>query len=86
MHFQNPKPQGKLITVIQGVVFDAIVDIRIGSPTFGKYEAYRLSKENKMQLYVPPDYAHGFMALTNDVLFMYKCTEVYIPENEKSLK
>ena len=82
LHFQNPKPQGKLVSVLQGEVFDVAVDIRAGSPTFGQWEAVLLSAENKRQFYVPPGFAHGFCVTSETALFAYKCTDLYEPAAE----
>ena len=78
LHFQNPKPQGKLLQVLQGEVFDVAVDIRRSSPTFGKWHGLVLSGENKRQFYIPPGFAHGFAVLSETALFHYKCTEFAI--------
>jgi dTDP-4-dehydrorhamnose 3,5-epimerase len=86
LHFQNPKPQGKLIQVLQGEVFDVAVDIRRSSPTFGKWHGLRLSGENKHQFYIPAGFAHGFAVLSETALFQYKCTEFYAPANELALR
>lgn len=85
MHFQNPHPQGKLVYVIQGEVFDVAVDLRLGSPTFGKHFSIILNSENKKQLYVPEGFAHGFVTLSETALFAYKCTNTYNPSTEHSL-
>ncbi len=82
LHFQNPRPQGKLVSVLAGEVFDVAVDIRVGSPTFGEWAGVSLSAENKRQFYVPPDFAHGFVVTSEAALFFYKCTEYYSPESE----
>ncbi|MGH3087376.1 MAG: dTDP-4-dehydrorhamnose 3,5-epimerase [Rubrobacteraceae bacterium] len=82
MHFQNPKPQGKLVSVLEGEVFDVAVDIRVGSPTFGEWTGVTLSAENKRQFYVPPAFAHGFVVTSEAALFFYKCTDYYAPECE----
>ncbi len=82
LHFQNPNPQGKLVSVLQGEVFDVAVDIRVGSPTFGRWAATTLSAENKHQLYIPPDFAHGFVVTSETALFFYKCTDYYAPSSE----
>ncbi|HMJ54441.1 MAG TPA: dTDP-4-dehydrorhamnose 3,5-epimerase [Polyangiaceae bacterium] len=82
LHFQEPKAQGKLISVLEGDVFDVAVDIRVGSPRFGKAMTITLSGENKRQVYIPPGFAHGFCVLSDTALFMYKCTELYAPEAE----
>jgi dTDP-4-dehydrorhamnose 3,5-epimerase len=87
LHFQmEPHAQGKLVSVLRGSVFDVAVDIRASSPTFGKYVAVELSAENKKQFFVPAGFAHGFMALTDDTMFSYKCTDVYHKESEGGLR
>jgi dTDP-4-dehydrorhamnose 3,5-epimerase len=86
LHSQNPKPQGKLLEVLQGEVFDVAVDIRRNSPTFGKWHGLMLSGENKRQFYVPPGFAHGFAVLSETALFHYKCTEFYSPKDEMALR
>jgi dTDP-4-dehydrorhamnose 3,5-epimerase len=85
MHFQNPQPQGKLVRVVRGAVFDAVVDIRRSSSTFGKWTGVVLSSENKRMFWVPEGFAHGFLTLEDDTDFLYKCTALYNPENESSL-
>jgi dTDP-4-dehydrorhamnose 3,5-epimerase len=82
LHFQEPNAQGKLVTVLEGEVFDVAVDIRIGSPRFGQIVTITLSGENKRQAYIPPGFAHGFCVVSETALFTYKCTEVYAPEAE----
>lgn len=82
LHFQNPNAQGKLVYVLQGEVYDVAVDIRLGSPSFGKWEGVTLSSENKRQFYVPAGYAHGFCVTSETALFAYKCTEMYQPKLE----
>jgi dTDP-4-dehydrorhamnose 3,5-epimerase len=77
LHFQHPHPQGKLVQVLSGEVFDVVVDIRIGSPTFGQWAAENLSVSNHKQLYVPPGFAHGFCVISESAIFSYKCTEYY---------
>jgi len=86
LHFQNPKPQGKLLQVLQGEVFDVAVDIRRSSPTFGKWHGLILSAENKRQFYIPPGFAHGFLVLSDTALFHYKCTEFYSPQDELAIR
>ena len=86
LHFQNPKPQGKLLQVLQGEVFDVAVDIRRHSPSFGKWHGVVLSGDNKRQFYVPPGFAHGFAVLSDTVLFQYKCTELYSPKDELAIR
>lgn len=86
LHFQNPHAQGKLVQVVRGAVFDVAVDVRVGSPTFGKWYGVELSESNKLQLWLPPGYAHGFCALTDDTDFLYKCTALYAPEHEQAVR
>ena len=85
LHLQNPRPQGKLVQVLQGEVFDVAVDVRVGSPTFGQWEGVVLSQENARQLYVPPGFAHGFLVTSETALFAYKCTDYYTPQSELSI-
>lgn len=82
LHAQVRRPQGKLMRVVAGEAFDVAVDIRRGSPTFGRWAGFRLSGENFRQLYVPPGFAHGFCALSGTLDLEYKCTELYDPEDE----
>jgi dTDP-4-dehydrorhamnose 3,5-epimerase len=82
LHFQVPKAQGKLVGVLDGEVFDVAVDIRVGSPTFGKTACVTLSGESKRQVYIPPGFAHGFCVLSEAAIFAYKCTEAYAPQVE----
>jgi dTDP-4-dehydrorhamnose 3,5-epimerase len=82
LHFQHPHAQGKLIYVVQGEVFDVAVDIRVGSPTFGRSYGIELSGENKRQLYVPEGFAHGFCVTSTQAIVMYKCTDFYAPTAE----
>jgi dTDP-4-dehydrorhamnose 3,5-epimerase len=82
LHFQKPRPQGKLVSVWQGEVFDVAVDIRRNSPTFGRWLGLNLTAESKRQFYVPPGFAHGFAVLSETALFHYKCTELYSPKDE----
>jgi dTDP-4-dehydrorhamnose 3,5-epimerase len=86
MHFQNPTPQGKLVSVLQGEVFDVAVDIRRGSPTFGRWVGVTLSSENKRQFFVPPGFAHGFLVTSDTALFHYKCTNLYSPKDEGAFR
>ena len=86
LHYQlNPYAQGKLVRVIQGEVFDVAVDLRISSPTFGKYVSLILSAENKKQLWIPEGFAHGFLALSDQVEFLYKATNFYALEYERCI-
>lgn len=82
LHVQWPFPQGKLVQVLDGDVFDVAVDVRVGSPTFGQWTGHHLSGANHRELYIPPGFAHGFCVLSESVLFAYKCTELYHPETE----
>ena len=85
LHFQKTKPQGKLVRVDKGKVFDVAVDIRQESPSYGQWEAVILSEENKTQFWVPPGFAHGFVVLSETADFEYKCTDYYDPSDEGSL-
>lgn len=85
LHFQNPKAQGKLVYVIQGEVFDVAVDVRAGSPSFGKWIAVHLSSENKRQVFIPGTYAHGFCVTSEAAIFAYKCTNLYSPSAERGI-
>lgn len=82
LHFQKQNPQGKLVRVISGEVYDVGVDIRKNSPTFGNYFSVILSEENKKQFYVPEGFAHGFLVLSETAEFVYKCTRLYDPNDE----
>ena len=85
LHLQLKYPQGKLVRVIKGEVFDVGVDLRADSPTYGKWFGAILSEENKKQLYVPPKFAHGFLVLSDEAEFLYKCTEFYHGEDESGI-
>jgi dTDP-4-dehydrorhamnose 3,5-epimerase len=85
LHFQLPGAQGKLVRVVTGAVFDAIVDLRRSSPTFGRSFGIELSAVNKRMLWVPEGFAHGFLTLEDGTDFLYKCTAPYAPEHEYSL-
>jgi len=85
LHFQNPNPQGKLVTVLKGKVLDVIVDLRKSSPTYKHYQSFFLSDKIHTQLFVPKGFAHGFVSLENDTLFHYKCTELYDSSTEECL-
>jgi dTDP-4-dehydrorhamnose 3,5-epimerase len=82
LHFQKEHPQGKLVRVIEGEVFDVAVDLRRGSPTLGKWHGVTLSGEKHNQFYIPQGFAHGFLVLSDTALFTYKCTDFYHPEDE----
>ena len=86
LHFQNPRPQGKLVYVLQGEVFDVAVDVRADSPTFGQWYGANLSADNHHQLFVPEGFAHGFCVLSDTALFAYKCTDFYNPDAEFSIQ
>ena len=85
LHYQLEFPQGKLVRVVSGEVFDVVVDLRKDSPSFGKWVGAMLSAENKKQLWVPPGFAHGFYVSSESAELLYKCTEYYHPEDEYSL-
>lgn len=85
LHYQLQHPQGKLVRVVQGEVFDVAVDLRRSSPTFGKWVGEVLSADNKKQLWVPPGFAHGFLVLSETAEFLYKTTDYWYPEHERSL-
>ncbi len=85
LHYQYPQWQGKLVRVVQGEIFDVAVDIRHGSPTYGEWVGYTLNDENKQQLYVPEGFAHGFVVTSDTAEVVYKCTDVYAPDQEGSL-
>ena len=85
LHFQNPNAQGILVCVTRGAVFDVAVDVRVGSPHFGKWYGCELSESNRRQLWVPPGFAHGFCCLSDETDFLYKCTALYAPASEHSI-
>ena len=85
LHYQIQHPQGKLVRVTQGEVFDGAVDLRRSSPTFGQWAGVVLSADNKRQLWVPPGFAHGFVVLSDTAEFLYKTTDYWYPEFERSL-
>jgi dTDP-4-dehydrorhamnose 3,5-epimerase len=85
LHFQVQRPQGKLVRVVHGAVFDVAVDIRPGSPTMGQWVGVELSADNQQQLWVPPGLAHGFLTLTEHAEFLYKTTDYYAPEHERCI-
>ncbi|ADU34996.1 MULTISPECIES: dTDP-4-dehydrorhamnose 3,5-epimerase [Variovorax] len=85
LHYQVKQPQGKLVRVVQGAVFDVAVDIRPTSPTFGKWVGVELNESNHRQLWVPPGLAHGFLVLSETADFLYKTTDYYAPAHERSI-
>jgi dTDP-4-dehydrorhamnose 3,5-epimerase len=85
LHFQEPNAQGKLVMVVEGAVYDVVVDIRKGSPTFGRWQGVDLSSDNYRQLYVPPGCAHGFCVTSEHAAVLYKCTELYSPPDERGI-
>jgi dTDP-4-dehydrorhamnose 3,5-epimerase len=86
LHYQLRAPQGKLVRVIRGEVFDVAVDLRRSSPTFGRWHGERLSAENRRMFWVPPGFAHGFLVLSERAEFVYKCTGFYDPADERALR
>lgn len=86
LHFQARHPQGKLVRTVLGEVFDVAVDIRLGSPTFGRYVGEKLSDINHKIMYIPEGFAHGYLVLSEIAIFQYKCTEVYHPEDEYGVR
>jgi len=85
LHYQIAKPQGKLVRVTQGAVYDVAVDLRASSPTFGRWVGVELTADNKRMLWVPPGFAHGFLSLSERVEFLYKCTDYYDPADERAI-
>lgn len=86
LHYQIRQPQGKLVRVTRGEVFDVAVDLRNGSPTFGEWVGEVLSERNQHQLWVPPGFAHGFYVMSDSADFQYKCTEFYAPKHERCIR
>lgn len=86
LHYQWPRPQGKLVSVLEGEVYDVAVDIRRGSPTFGRWEAVVLSAENRRQFWIPEGFAHGFAVLSERAVFNYLCTDVYVREADAGVR
>lgn len=86
LHLQNPRSQGKLVSVLRGRILDVAVDLRLGSPTFGRHVAVELSDENRRQIWVPRGFAHGFLVLSESADFFYKCDELYSPSDEVALR
>jgi len=86
LHYQIERPQGRLVRVVQGAVFDVAVDLRRSSPNFGQWVGEVLSAENRHQLWVPPGFAHGFLVLSETAGFEYNCTDFYAPESDRSIR
>jgi dTDP-4-dehydrorhamnose 3,5-epimerase len=86
LHYQIQQPQGKLVRVIEGAIFDVAVDIRENSPTFGKWVGLELSADNNLQLWVPPDFAHGFLVVSEFAQVLYKTTDFFAPRHERSIR
>jgi dTDP-4-dehydrorhamnose 3,5-epimerase len=85
LHYQRRHPQGKLVTAMEGTVFDVAVDIRRGSPSLGKWYGVELSAENARQLYIPPGFAHGYCVLSDTASVMYKCTDFHVADDERGI-
>ncbi|MBF0284890.1 MAG: dTDP-4-dehydrorhamnose 3,5-epimerase [Magnetococcales bacterium] len=86
LHYQWPHPQGKLVQVLRGEIYDVAVDVRRGSPHFGRFTAVTLNGDSLRQIYIPPGFAHGFCVLSEEAIFHYKCTDYYHPEHERTLR
>ena len=86
LHFQNPRSQAKLVTVVLGEILDVAVDVRVGSPTFGRWSAVRLSDTNDRQLFIPPGFAHGYQTTSESSVVVYKCSDYYAPEYERAVR
>ena len=86
LHYQIRQPQGKLVRVVRGAVFDVVVDVRRSSPGFGKWVGVEISEENNRQVWVPPGFAHGFLVLSESADFLYKTTNYYAPEHERCVR
>ena len=86
LHYQWPRPQGKLVSVLEGEVYDVAVDIRRGSPSFGRWEAVILSADNRRQFWIPEGFAHGFAVLSEHAVFNYLCTDVYVKEADAGVR
>lgn len=86
LHYQVNRPQGKLVWAFSGEIYDVVVDIRTGSPTFKRWAGMILSDQNKKALYIPPDFAHGYAVLSSEADFFYKCTDLYFPVHERCIR
>lgn len=85
LHLQEPNAQGKLVMPLVGAIWDVAVDVRVGSPTFGRWVATELSAESRSQIYIPPGFAHGFCVMSESAHVLYKCTQLYSPDSELSV-
>lgn len=85
LHYQQPHAQGKLVMAVEGTIYDVVVDIRKGSPTYGTWQGFELSSDNYRQLYIPPGCAHGFCVTSEEAAVLYKCTDFYSPKDERGL-
>ena len=85
LHYQQPHAQGKLVMAVQGTIYDVVVDIRKGSPTYGTWQGFELSSDNFRQLYIPPGCAHGFCVTSEEAAVLYKCTDFYSPGDERGV-
>jgi dTDP-4-dehydrorhamnose 3,5-epimerase len=85
LHYQQPHPQGKLVMAVEGTIYDVVVDIRKGSPTYGTWQGFDLSSDNYRQVYIPPGCAHGFCVTSEEAAVLYKCTDFYSPNDERGL-
>jgi dTDP-4-dehydrorhamnose 3,5-epimerase len=85
LHYQQPHAQGKLVMAVQGTIYDVVVDIRKGSPTYGTWQGFELSSDNYRQLYIPPGCAHGFCVTSEEAAVLYKCTDFYSPSDERGV-
>lgn len=86
LHFQNPQPQAKLVGVLVGEVFDVAVDVRVGSPSFGRWAAFTLSEANGHHLFIPPGFAHGYQTVSEFSVVVYKCSDYYSPDHERVIR
>lgn len=86
LHFQNPRAQAKLVAVPIGEIFDVAVDVRVGSPTFGRWASFDLSESNGRQLYIPPGFAHGYQTVSDVSIVVYKCSDFYSPDDERAVR
>ena len=85
MHFQRNYPQGKIVKVSRGEILDVIVDLRKDSPTYGTWESFKLSEQNKLQVWIPPGFAHGYCVVSNNAKVMYKCTDYFMPNDQHGI-